>query len=434
MPIAELDLKITAPSTVHVRRRWTVPISIAAILVVTAINLSLLPLSWHGKSMLTKAAVFSSEYEQRQKGPWSWWLSRAYMLHAPCDIVLMGDSQMNAAIMQADAITNRKNLDVLQDREATTLEHLLKERTQMSLKVVNLGLAGAMVSDQYLISKALFAVNPPKVIILGVSPRSFLDNAMPAASATEPFHFFQRYVKLNSLVSYLFPDVLTQANWLLQEYFPLKQLYHSCLQALDSITYIMPGPDRLANTPKSDGVPNISSKQKLAGVLERSPTALLQAIAGATDEPAKGESIICPVALHGFLDNTREYQRRYHDPSSPNYKNQDVFFREYLHFLNSIGSQVFVVGMPVLIANRKLLPKEFWNHYRKQMQDECASFGASWVDLSEDSSFSRSDFLDNVHLNADGGRLLLKRIASLISTNSQCLRILKPANLASANK
>ncbi len=350
----------------------------------------------------------------------------------PCDIVLMGDSQMNAALMQVDAVANRKKLDVLTDREATTLEHVLKKRTELSLKVVNLALAGAMVSDQYLISKALFALNPPKLVIIGISPRSFIDNAMPAASATEPFHFFQRYVSLNSLVAHSFPDLLTQANWFLQEYFPLKQLYDPIMLAFRKMAVYAPWLDSTDKAIRQTGTRKIPCNQKPAETIEGNSARLLQAIGGGTDEPAKGENVIYPVSLYGFIDNTREYQRRYRDSSSPNYKNQCTFFKEYLHLLKSLGSQVIVLGMPVLIANRQLLPEKFWHDYRRQIGQECASYGAIWVDLSQDDSFDKRDFLDNVHLNGTGGHLLMGRIGGLISNNASLLQILQPGKLVSA--
>jgi lysophospholipase L1-like esterase len=330
---------------------------------------------------------------------------------------------MNAAVLQADAVTNNKNLDVLKDREAITLRNILEKVTHLPVKVMNLSLAGAMVSDQYLITKALLAASHPKVVIIGLSPRAFLDNAMPAASATEPFHFFHRYVKLESLIKYSFSDPLSQANWLVQEYLPLRRLYDPLVLGLRHC--ILPQGCTVNNHAEDLTNKELGTQTTGQKIVEHKSRALLRTVYASTDEPAVGENIIYPVSLHGFIDNTREYARRYHDPAAPNYKQQNRFFKEYLSLLKSFGTQVVVLSMPALPANRCLLPEWFWREYRQQMKTECACYGATWVDLSSDKSFDKADFLDNVHLNADGGRLLIEHIAELIRANSSLLRALR---------
>jgi hypothetical protein len=408
--------RVMAPNTVPNLTRTSFSKAVAAILVFITVTLVLTPLSLHEKPELTKSTILSKHYEQRGKGPWSWWLCRAYFLNQPSDAILMGDSQMNAAIMQADAITSHKNLDVLTDREAITLEQTLKDKAHLSIGVVNLALAGAMISDQYLISKALLASHPPKIVIIGISPRSFLDNAMPAASATEPFHFFQHYVKLDSLVPYSFPDWLSQANWFLQEYFPLKQFYDPITLFLEKIMLYAFGFDRSNESAKQSHFAKIAESFHKDRVDKTSKQ--LQAICGGTDEPARGKNLVAPISLYGFVDNTGEYKRRYRDSASPNYEKQNAFFREYLSLLKRLGVKTIVLGMPVLPSNRQLLPEVFWRKYKEQMKEECAQFGANWIDLCEDGSFDKGDFLDNVHLNAKGGRLLIDQLSGIISAHS----------------
>src|SRR5271156_5035537 len=74
------------------------------------------------KKVLTNERVLNTTNEDLQKGPWSWWIARAFFTNQPSGIVLMGDSQMNAAIYQADAISRGRAVDTVLDHEAVSIE------------------------------------------------------------------------------------------------------------------------------------------------------------------------------------------------------------------------------------------------------------------------------------------------------------------------
>jgi hypothetical protein len=347
-----------------------------------------------------------------KQGPWSWWLSRAFFINQPASIVLLGDSQMNAAVFQADVFTARKDLDCATDREAITLEQDLKSSPLSGNRVLNLALAGAMASDQYLLSKALLTAIPPKFVIVGVSPRCFIDNSLPSASASEPFQFFNKYVDLKSLSGLVFSDQINQANWQIRHYLPLLIAQNRAL------TWFQ---ERVAGTP-SKSSKNLEAENRMP----RPSPNMLRAIYGSQGDVKPGEAMMSPAVITGFYDNSREYAARYREIDTPNYKAQKVFFANFLSSLNQLGCRVVVVEMPSTKKNQVLLPPQFWSQYKLWITSQCAANNALWVDLSEDPQFTQPYFLDTVHLNPFGARLLMQRLAAILVAAPKCMQMPKP--------
>lgn len=86
----------------------------------------------------------------------SWWLTKAYFAeqNAP-DIVVLGDSQLGP-IKAADVYVYNDFVDLTGDHRSHTTEHDLKLILHKNWRVLIGGLPGAMISDQLLISRALF--------------------------------------------------------------------------------------------------------------------------------------------------------------------------------------------------------------------------------------------------------------------------------------
>lgn len=380
-------------------------VALFALFIFFAINLLTEPFCLREKAGLNKSAIFSSKYELIQKGPWSWWLARAFFLAQPAEIVLMGDSQMNAAVFQADAFTSNRNFDCVVDREAFTLEQLLAKTTPLTPKIINLATAGAMVSDQYLIAKALFPKAPPKIVIIGISPRCFLDNTLLSASTTETFQFFMHYVSIGSLVHLAFPDALQEVDWYLKQYLPLLRIREQDFAFLQT---------------------GYSAPQAGSASTTHLPKALtiLHTIYGATGDVSPGTMIMTPAIIPGFFDNSKEYRQRYkHCPNSM-YKAQQKFFPALLEQLRQINSKVIIVAMPCTPILRSLLPDWFWSDYQCWIAQQCARYGAIWIDLSKDKAFTKSCFLDNVHLNTSGAELLMHRLCSIIESGPDLTQVL----------
>ena len=391
-------------------RRYSVALSALVIFVI--VNLLLTPYCVRKIDVLTKLDVLSSHYEIMKKGPWSWWLSRAFFLMQPVDIVLMGDSQVNAAVFQADAIGDKRELDCAVDREALTLEHLLELCGSRKSKVVNLAMGGAMISDQYLICQALLARHVPKLVIIGISPRCFLDNALSAASATEPFHFFTPYVDLGPLAHFAFSDPCSEISWHLRNFVPLLKVHEQICQYLSKL-------DDFRRYSK------VSLRVNGAGDKPEESAKLMQAIYASSDNIGLGQFKIGTTPIQGFSDNTKEYQHRYKNADVPLYATQRQFFEAYLSSLKNLGIKTIVVNMPCLKTNQVLLPEKFWFDYRHRTAKQCAEHGATWVDLSDNTDFTKNHFFDNVHVNPLGAKLLMDKITMSILNDPAAVQSLK---------
>jgi hypothetical protein len=150
----------------------------------------------------------------------------------------------------------------------------------------------------------------------------------------------------------------------------------------------------------------------------------LRAIYGNASDTKAGENCIAPIVIPGFYDNTKEYQHRYNDTHVPTYQAQQKFFEAYLATLTKLGTKVVVVGMPCLESNRRLLPVAFWADYHKRIFQLCNRYGASWRDLSQDPAFTQPYFLDNVHVNVFGAKLLMRKLAACLLNDSKASQVL----------
>src|SRR5262249_35790349 len=143
--------------------------------------------------------------------------------------------QMGSAVFASDAFTLRRDLDCAEYRQASTLERELAKRTGCSVDSYNFAIGGEMVSDAYMIAHSLFAgKHRPRLIVMGVGPRDFMATTLSAASATEDFHFFARYVELSAWGPAAFPAPIGRLNWELGERLALRrwsEAYLPCLQS-----------------------------------------------------------------------------------------------------------------------------------------------------------------------------------------------------------
>ncbi len=331
----------------------------------------------------------------------------------PADVVLLGSSQVNSPSWAADARFTKKPVDCLDHREVITLEHFLQTKAgkQGQPKVFNCAMQGGVISDYFMIERVLFQdERKPKVVVLCVSPRDFIDNKLAEPSATEPWRFFSRFInnssKLTALAYPSLPDRLFVGLNSAVSAIPLRRLSdlisNACCELAEG---------KKASTPKHG--------QELA-----------QAIANGHQQVKLGDWVVPADMKTVFVDNSAEYEKRYADPKPKSYGVQISFFRELLRDLNEKGCAVLVVEMPTLPCNRSLLPDSFWAEYRHTLAEICQQSKTTWVDLSTSPDFQKSDYLDTVHLNDRGGIKLFAKLASIISGDERLSARLQPTSLA----
>jgi len=344
------------------------------------------------------------QYNQPYYGTWCWWLTKAFVDQEKTpDVILLGSSQMNTAVLATDAQEAQEAVDLLTHRRVNALERRLFTIGASDPRVFNAAIAGAVASDYYMAAKALIAgANKPKIVIIGVSPRDFIDNKLPSASSTEAFRFFSRFVDTGKLTAIAYPDIFARINAqvsLTFEKMPLRQL-HGLV-------------DNFLVAQKAEEPKNASKNQLLAAVLN---TAQLV---------KPGEWMIPANIPPMFDDNSDDYIRRYHNPNPASYPIQLAFLNDLLNWLNKENIKVLVVAMPTLPENRQLLPNEFWSDYRLKLSRLCQNNGAYWVDVSHCSDFEKSDYGDYVHLNASGGAKILDVFSEGIAKRQDLMAAIK---------
>ncbi|MBS2001968.1 MAG: hypothetical protein U0103_21930 [Candidatus Obscuribacterales bacterium] len=381
--------------------------TLSAFLLFAVVNIAISYIVPHPARVVDEEFIRSNGSEARQQGKWTWWISRNYLgrRHAP-DIATMGSSQMGSATFSADAATLKKPLDCVLHRSSSTLEKELFDRTGKRVDTFNFAMGGSMASDAYMFSSALFkADKKPRMVVIGVSPRDFIDNTLPSVSATEPFNFFAPFVELGELSHVAFSDPLAEFNFYVRQNLPLERIH----DALDqwAKNYQNEAPTQMTAIPKA-------SEHK----------SLLRAVLGSADEVRLNEWLI-PETIPAWIfeDNTKEYLNRFKNCRPPLYKSEKAFFNAFLANMDAQHIPVLVVGMPSLPANRTILPNDFWTEFRGDVAGMCKTHNAIWVDHTDDPQFELPDYLDTVHLNAKGGKKIFAEMAKAITADPELLSV-----------
>lgn len=386
-----------------------------ALVAFAAVNLIVISAVGQTSIKLTRESLSQQTQLCPLFGSWTWWMAKGFLdQKMPPDIVLLGSSQMNSAARATDAKETNRAVDCVLHHEVVSMENALDREKLPHHTVLNCSLDGAMASDYWMTARALLCdERSPKILILGVSPRDFIDNKLVSASSTEPFRFFSRYVDSGKLSQLAYPDPIArlsaQLEWAVNS-LPTRAL-HSSIDALLS-----------TNALRTDK----PQTQEVWGIVRDSQ---MMVKAGQFMEPPKTEGF--------WIDNSHEYVSRYKNSSPACYPIQISFFKEFLSMMRDQNVKVLVVGMPTLAQNRNLLDDKFWSSYRNQMASICRDFDASWLDVSDSQSFDKSDFIDTVHVNSKGGAKLFALMAQKLHTDSafeQALRSGANADLAYTNK
>jgi len=295
-----------------------------------------------------------------------------------------------------------------------------------------------MISDQFMLAKALFNEDhKPKLVVIGVNPRDFMDNSFQSVNSTDAFNYLRPYVDLKGLGNYAFTDLFSWLNWQI-EGLPARQLttryaptiaglenkiFDDCLIRLTQAARAQNDKVKTAASPAGAEQNVNGTEQVAAGQTAADQKAddheSLKAIYGNTQEVTAGKWKVVASTWGAFQDNTREYAMRYKNPDPPIYPIEKRFFEEFLAYLQAEDIKVLVVGMPSLWPNRALLPEKFWKDFRADVAASTTKYGGTWLDLYDDPRFNNTDYLDTVHLNPAGGFKLVRCVVDSIADNNQ---------------
>lgn len=78
------------------------------------------------------------------------------------------------------------------------------------------------------------------------------------------------------------------------------------------------------------------------------------------------------------------------------------------------GVKLVIVNVPLAPENIALMPEGFYNRYLQKLHEAEARYPGTLLDFGTSTDFSRKDFGDSAHLNAEGGRKLLELVFSAL--------------------
>ncbi|MBX3072656.1 hypothetical protein KF728_11715 [Candidatus Obscuribacterales bacterium] len=433
--------------------------TIVALLAFVGLNAALSGYMPKTENKFTADVVKTSANEQRQEGNWIWWITRNYIIDGTdADVVFMGSSQMGSALYASEAAFLNEAIDTCTHRKSDLASSLISEKIGHKPTTFNLSMGGAMCSDQYMMAKSLFnSEHKPKLVVLGVNPRDFIDNTMPSASATDAFRYLSPYVELDKLGGSAFPDLFAFMDWKINETLPTKLIGEKIVSLLpESSKKLLPNANDVVSEdgtvttigPVSAGnaeAGNAKTTDTKSGDTEaKSPAGeiasadgnndALKAIYGNQGVVKPGEWRVVACSWGAFKDNTEEYRARYKNSNPQIFNGQKKFFEEYLAYLKNQDIKVLVVGMPSLWPNRALLPDKFWGDFRNYLSSTTTEYGAKFVDLTADERFDSKDYLDTVHLNSSGGHRLVELITDAISQDKKLAAAVSQSSIAKTDQ
>lgn len=330
----------------------------------------------------------------KESKPWPWWVIKGFLNESAIpDVVVFGSSQMGSALATTEAEMLNRWVDVVVHRRIHFLEKVLARTSGAKVNVLALSSPGQMVSDGWLLSNLLFQQNRvPKLAVITIAPRDFIDYTLPYPAATEVFNLTGKYLPgQNRISNYLYTEPFALLDYWLKQ-LPLKKLGEIW------------------------SMPLLQDANKGTGMQadQRQGHSVLNAVAGANGDVSQGVWVVPPQFPDIWQDNTKEYKLRFKDPFGPKYSAEMFFLRKWLELLRKRDIAVVVVGMPSLKMNRDLLTSDFWQQFHRDIAEICEKNEAVWSDLSS-SNFQKEDFLDTVHLNARGGKKLFNHIGEVVA-------------------
>jgi hypothetical protein len=333
---------------------------------------------------------------------WTWWAVKEFCEQKPPpSLVLLGSSLLMHSVSRQDADYLNKDLDYVHHHRSVYLEDQLKKRfpSDANIGCFNFSLPGDLVSDDYMIARALFRGEyKPKYVILGLSLRDFIDNAVNCPGTTPPFRYLKRFTDIDDLVELAMPQFFQQCDYRFGKYFYLwgnkLDLQVWCDQAARNL---------LTPWARSSASPSL-----LNGLDYRKhvPSDL-------HSEVEEGMAIVKPHQPYSFDPNFADYRRRCGSPNLPMFKIQSIFLKKLVDLCKQEGICLIVFNMPLTKENLAIMPPESYANYLATVKQVVGQAGDTFVDLNQDPRFDHSDFYDTAHMNSRGGKKLLDILANL---------------------
>jgi hypothetical protein len=291
-----------------------------------------------------------------------WWKAQAYLKEKPApDVVVLGSSLvMNP--QKLDPVYLHKDLDYVHHQHSFYMEDRLSSALgKKNTTCFNFGLPGEMISDQYMLTKALFTrpQNKPKLMIVGLAVRDFIDNNVDCPASTESFDLFRTFAPIDDVVALAMPSV-----WNRFDYW--------CGQSCAIFAFRNEIQQSSINAIKTVLAPAMSPKNRFFAVNDES---LRHSIV------SEGEFIAKASDNQRYQDNRSEYKSRYRSANNSLFKIEQAFLDRLFTLAALQGIDVMVVNMPITMTNLSLMPDGAYFKYLSLLKKETREHQFAFVDL-----------------------------------------------------
>ncbi len=334
------------------------------------------------------------------------------VLCSPTDqsnVLLLGTSLLEEAAACADA--KKKNLHFTQYTlhrylRAETLDSELRSKCGLPAKSLAVPIGGGLFYDSYLlVQKSSAAGKRPSLIVFTVAPRDFVDGQSVSKNSAVACYFNWRFKDIKHIAD--LPSAVELAlvqNW---NFYRLKSDYKTIFQVF-SCSALDRAPTLFASTHKADVPP---------------PTTIPISISF-TDKPF--EPNLAFPAEH--IEATAKQYDDWYEQLGRNKSNEEFdYLSKALQLCHDNDIPCLVVSMPLGELNRRQLAQAVSYAYKARLSNTCNSHGVKLINLMEDVRFSTNDFLDNVHLNANGAIKFWRVLGNEINKDAQYLASVKKA-------
>lgn len=348
---------------------------------------------------------------------WVWWGTKEYLQEcqshksAP-DIVLLGSSLVMIPVCLQDADFLKSDIDATSHHRSHYMEHTLASalnlQEEKQPRCFNFALPGGMISDDYMVARALFRDNrKPKAIVLGLTLRDFIDSHMQCPASTDTFRYLQRFDNIDDLVDLSMPQFWQRIDYLSGKglYLWGKKLDLQAVLAENTKAKLNPLFSTLYRDSALNHLPaNAPTNSGLAGQLK--------------PEIEPGMFIVHANDPHAYEDNSNEYRARFRGNHHDMFNRQLIFLRKFLALAASRHIPVVLVNMPLRPENMQLMPPCFYDRYLQSAKIAANEFGTAFVDLNSQTVFEKSDFRDTAHMNGSGGKKLIDQVVAAIAKDT----------------
>jgi hypothetical protein len=344
---------------------------------------------------------------------WVWWATKEFQEMKPApSVVLLGSSLVMHPVSRMDADFVGHDIDYVKHHRSLYMdERIAKTLAVPNCSVYNFSLPGGMVSDDYMVARALFKGDrKPAVIVLGLSIRDFIDSGVHCVGATPAFKYLKRYTNIDDLVDISMPQVFQRSDYWLGNGIYLWGKKLDIQVMLAEKTRQLLGPFYARTCAKS---------QLAAADTERNQPSNLRA------EVEEGMMIVKHHWPYSWEDNSKEYKKRYRSPNEKMAATQFWFLKQLCRLADKDGIRVVIVNMPLTAQNHQLMPAGAYEKYLAELQATARTHNCSFINLDASGKFDLKDYYDTAHMNASGGRKFIDLLVAQFARDESIVAALR---------